>query len=183
MSRELVERAMRGDREAFAALAERSQRRLVGTAALILRDPVAAEDAAQDALVRAWRDLPSLRDPDRFDGWLYRLLVHSCHDHVRRARHELRADEWMVGRQTSVTDEAASLADRDELDRGLRRLNVNERTVLVLHYYLGLSDPEIGTVLGVPVGTVKSRTHRALSSLRAALAADARTTGLIEEIV
>jgi RNA polymerase sigma-70 factor (ECF subfamily) len=155
---------------------------LVGTAGLILGDAAQAEDAAQEAMVRAWRDLPSLRDPERFEGWLYRLLIHACHDQRRQARHELRIDELIPGQGRWQPDASAQLADRDEIDRGLERLTADQRAVVVLRYYLGLSDAEIAQATRIPLGTVKSRLNRALSALRAALAAEARV-GPAEERV
>jgi len=180
MTRQLVERARHGDRDAFAALAERSLARLVGAAGLIVRDSSAAEDVAQEALVRAWRDLPSLRDPDRFDAWLHRLLVRASLDHLRRHRHELVIDPSNPIVELGAMAVENSVADRDELDRGLRRLPHAMRLVVVLRYYLQLSDGEIAAATGLPVGTVKSRMHRALNSLRAELAAASRV-GIIEE--
>lgn len=165
-----MERAMHGDREAFGLLAERSLDRLVGTAGLILRDADAAQDATQDALIRAWRDLPTLRDPDRFGSWLYRLLVNSCTDHRRRQqRHTHQALAPDHGGVT--TDAAQSLAERDALAAALDRLSDEHRAVVVLHYYAGLSHLEISTAIGEPLGTVKSRLSRAVSYLRADLAA------------
>lgn len=165
---------MHGDRDAYGILASRALGRLVGTAGLILRDADAADDATQDALIRAWRDLPALRDPDRFDAWLYRVLVRSCGDAARRrGRERQRLGEMPV----DVSGPAAAdhgLADRDELAGSLGRLSVEHRVVVVLHYYLGLSQPEIAGVIGQPLGTVKSRMSRALDYLRAELAADAR---------
>jgi RNA polymerase sigma-70 factor (ECF subfamily) len=176
LSRELVEQAMQGSREAFTVLVDRAHARLVGTAGLILRDRGWAEDAAQDALVRAWRDLPSLRDPERFDAWLHRLLVRSCSDQLRRHRHELTEVELLADRAPRADGGAATrgVDDRDELERGLRRLTDEQRTVIALRYYLGLTDVEVATATGLPVGTVKSRISRSLESLRAALAAEAR---------
>ncbi|HEX6475559.1 MAG TPA: RNA polymerase sigma factor [Candidatus Limnocylindria bacterium] len=170
MTRDLVERAMHGDREAFGVLAERSLDRLVGTAGLILRDTDAAQDATQNALIRAWRDLPTLRDPDRFGSWLYRLLVNSCTDLRRRQqRHAHRA---LAPEHAGTTiDAAQSLAERDALAAALDRLSDEHRAVVVLHYYAGLSHPEISTAIGEPLGTVKSRLSRAVSYLRADLAA------------
>lgn len=170
---------MGGDREAFGELASRSLPRLVGIAGLILRRHDAAEDAAQEAIVRAWRDLPSLREPDRFDAWLYRLLIRACHDQRRR---EARRSDGVIhgGRPAhAVPDHAVAFADRDAIEVGLRRLTVDQRTVIVLRFYLQLSHPEIAHVAQIPVGTVKSRINRALSALHAALAADAR--GLTRE--
>jgi len=175
MSRELVEHAMHGSREAFAVLVDQSLTRLVGAAGLILRDRSWAEDAAQDALVRAWRDLPGLRDPDRFDAWLHRLLVRACYDQLRRHRHELTEVE-LLEHAPLIPDvgDAKRLEDRDELERGLRRLTNDQRTVIALRYYLGLNDGEVAAAIGRPVGTVKSRIFRALDALRAALEAESR---------
>jgi RNA polymerase sigma-70 factor (ECF subfamily) len=164
---------MQGDPDAFGILAERALPRLVGTAGLILRDADAADDAAQDALVRAWRDLPGLRDPDRFDAWLHRVLVHACGDQGRRRQRD-RRDAAAVPASTSQPDTVQRLADRDEMERALGRLTTEQRTAVVLHYYLGLSHPEVAEAIGPPIGTVKSRLSRALDALQAALAADAR---------
>jgi len=166
---------MRGNRDSFATLVDRSIRRLVGTAGLILQDSAAAEDATQEALIRAWKDLPGLRDPDRFDAWLYRLLVRACQDQLRRSRREVPIDQLLLGPNWSQSDAATHVADRDELDRGLARLTDDQRLVLVLRYYVGLSDSEVARVARVPIGTVKSRLSRALDALRAGLAAEART--------
>jgi RNA polymerase sigma-70 factor, ECF subfamily len=170
LKRDLVDLAMSGDRDAFSTLAGRALPRLVGTAGLILGRSDLAEDAAQECLVRAWRDLPSLRDPDRFDGWLYRVLLRACHDEVRRARRRSTLNAASeLPRFTS--DETALVADRDAIAIGLRRIDPDHRTVLVLRYYLDLSYEEMAVAIGVPVGTVKSRVSRALPALRAALAA------------
>jgi RNA polymerase sigma-70 factor (ECF subfamily) len=164
---------MHGDRDAFGILAERSLPRLVGTAGLILRDADAADDAAQETLVRAWRDLPGLRDPDRFDAWLHRVLVRACGDQVRRRQRD-RRDASAAVVAPDQPDASQRAADRDEMERALERLSVEQRTAVVLHYYLGLSHPEIAEATGQPIGTVKSRLSRALDALQAALAADAR---------
>lgn len=171
---------MHGDRDAFGILAERRLPRLIGTAGLILRDADAADDAAQDTLVRAWRDLPGLRDPDRFDAWLHRILVRACGDQLRqRGRDAARRSDSRPDRVG--TDETLRQADRDEMERALGGLNHDQRTAVVLHYYLGLSHPEIAEATGQPIGTVKSRLSRALDYLRAELAAAARTSAAREE--
>ncbi len=174
MQRELVERAQRGDHDAFATLATTTINRLDAIARLILRDPELARDAVQDALVRAWRDLRGLRDPDRFEAWLHRLLVHACLDHARtRQRHRFEVELRPIDDRLTQDDEA-DLAMRDELERGFRRLEPEQRAVIVLHYYVGLPLPEAAAALGMPVGTAKSRLSRALQALRAALDAEAR---------
>jgi len=172
---ELVDRARRGDREAFSVLAAGAVDRLYAIARLALRDTELAEDATQEALVRAWRDLPTLRDVERFDAWLYRLIVRSCAD-IGRHRRKWRAEVSIVRDDAAEPDGAAGLADRDLIERGLRRLTVPQQTILVLTYYLGLSPTETADALDIPVGTAKSRLHYAIEALRAALAADERGT-------
>jgi RNA polymerase sigma-70 factor (ECF subfamily) len=173
VQRDVVEAARGGDHEAFEALAMAAGDRLYAIATLILRDRQRAEDAVQEALIHAWRELPGLRDPDRFDAWLHRLIVNACADEGRRQRRwstEIR----MIRSEPTTDDGASSLADRDQLERGFRRLKPEQRTVVVLHLYVGLPVPEIAVTLGIPAGTVKSRLHYATASLRAALEADAR---------
>jgi RNA polymerase sigma-70 factor, ECF subfamily len=170
---DLVQRARRGDREAFSVLAGAAVDRLYAVARLILRDADLAEDAAQEALVRAWRDLPSLRDVDRFDAWLYRITVRACGD-IGRQRRRWRTELTVIPAERSEHDRSAQIADRDELEGGLRRLSESQRTVLILTYYLGFTQGDVADALDIPVGTAKSRLHYALEALRAALEADAR---------
>jgi RNA polymerase sigma-70 factor (ECF subfamily) len=178
MDRTLVERAQQGDHAAFTDLAEAATNRLYAVATLILRDPDRAQDAVQDALVSAWRDVRALRDPEAWEAWLHRLVVRACYreaDRHRRSRHLDRTMEWTP---TAVEDAGSSLADRDQIERGFRRLTVEERAILVLHFHAGLSASETGVALGVSEVTARSRLHRALRSMRAALEADARSTQL-----
>ena len=170
--RELVERAGRGDHDAFATLTGASIARLEALARLTLRDSGLAQDAVQEALVRAWRNLPGLRDPDRFDAWLHRLTINSCIDVVRMRRRRPIEVELAPYNPSHNGDWVGLIADRDQLDRGFRRLSVDQRAILVLHYYLGLSHAGVAEVLGIPLGTAQSRLHRALEAMRAALVAD-----------
>jgi RNA polymerase sigma-70 factor (ECF subfamily) len=172
---ELVDKARRGDREAFSVLAAGAVDRLYGIARLILRDTELAEDATQEALVRAWRDLPTLRDVERFDAWLYRLIVRASADIGRHCR-RWRAEVTMLPKEPSAPDGASEFADRDQLERGMRRLTVPQQTILVLTFYLDLSPSETADALEIPVGTAKSRLHYAIEALRAALAADERSS-------
>jgi RNA polymerase sigma-70 factor (ECF subfamily) len=174
VDRDLVVRAREGDRDAFARLAAASIVRLDGAARLIIRDSERAKDAVQEALIRAWRDLPTLRDPERFEAWLHRLLVRSCLDELRRSRSRPIEVTLSEIHHPAGGDHAPAVADRDALDRGFRRLAPDHRAVIVLHHYLGLSLTEVATALGVPAGTARSRLHRATSALRASLEADAR---------
>ena len=174
MDTELVRLAQHGDEGAFASLAVAVGDRLHAVAHRILRDTDLAEDATQQALLAIWRDLPQLRDPARFDAWSYRLLVRACYAEGRRSRRwapnlHLIPSEAMVS-----PGHAGSVVDRDQLERGFRRLSVEHRAVVVLHHYLDLSVDEIAETLGVPVGTVRSRLFHAMRGLRAALDADSR---------
>ena len=174
MQQQLVVRARRGDHDAFAALAGAAIRRLDAAARLILRDPDQAKDAVQETLVRAWRDLPTLRNPDRFDAWLHRLLYRACIDEARRLRRH-RFDVELTPIDHPDRDDAnAVMVDRDQLERGFSRLEPEERAVIVLHHYLDLPLPEVAATLRIPLGTVKSRLYRGLRQMRAALDADAR---------
>lgn len=175
MRRELVERAMAGDHDAFSELARVSIGRLYAVARLILRDPHRAEDATQEALVAAWRDLSALRDADRFEAWIHRLLVRACHREARndRRRRSVEIRELPLD-QRPGHDELPSLIDRDVLDRAFRRLGVEERAVIVLHYLEGFPLAAIADILGIPVGTVKSRLNRGTRTMRAAIDADDR---------
>ena len=174
MQRDLVERARQGDHDAFAELAAAAISRLDSAAWLILRDLEGAKDAVQNTLVRAWRDLPTLRDPDRFDAWLHRLLVNACIDEARRVRRHRADVELLDLHQPATAGLESSVADRDQLERGFLRLEPEMRAVIVLHHYLDLPMPAVAATLGVPEGTAKSRLHRALGLMRAALDADSR---------
>jgi RNA polymerase sigma-70 factor (ECF subfamily) len=170
---ELVRSARDGDRDAFDILMTAAVDHLYRIARLILRDYDSAEDAVQEALVRCWRDLPTLRDPDRFDAWLNRLLMHSVTDEARNRR--ARAHVRVLHHEPAQPDGAGALADRDELARVFDRLTIDHRTIVVLHHYLGMTVDEAATTIGIPVGTAKSRLHYATEALRSALEADARS--------
>ncbi len=174
VDRALVEQAQHGDRDAYEALARASARRLYLTAHRIVRDVDRAEDAVQQTLVAMWRELPSLRDPDRFEAWTYRLVVRFCLEESRRARRtgvrEIRIEETEPARPDAFA--AADL--RDQLDRALAALSPQHRTVVVLHHYAGLPLAEIAEILDVPYGTVGSRLHHATRALRAAIEAHER---------
>jgi RNA polymerase sigma-70 factor (ECF subfamily) len=178
VQRELVDLARSGDREAFSALAASVVDHLYATAVLILRDHSMADDATQETIVRAWRDLPSLRDPDRFDAWLRRLLVNACHDEGRLRRQRRPEIALLPIHEPAVGDTSDALANRDALERGFRRLTPDHRAAVVLHHYVGLSLPEVADAIGVPLGTAKSRVHHATQALRAALEADARSSDM-----
>jgi RNA polymerase sigma-70 factor, ECF subfamily len=171
--RDLVERAQRGDREAFAALVGMTSDRMYALASRILRDGVLAEDALQSALIIVWRQLPNLRDPDRFEAWARRLLVHACYAEARRRR------TWAANVRVLPIDGPAGpdgllpIDLRDALDRAFRRLTVEQRAVFVLHHHVGLQLTEVAETLGIPAGTARSRLHYATRVLRAAIEADA----------
>ena len=174
MDPELVIRAQRGDGEAFASLAVACGDRLHAIAHRILRDVDLAEDATQQALLAIWRDLPQLRDPARFEAWSYRLLVRACYAEGRRTRQWAPNLRILSADEPSGPDATSSVHDRDQLERGFRRLSIDHRAVVVLHHYLDLPLDEVAEILGIPIGTAKSRLLHAMRGLRAALDADAR---------
>jgi RNA polymerase sigma-70 factor (ECF subfamily) len=171
--RDVVERAMRGDREAFGVLVVHTSDRMYAIATRILRDTELAEDALQSALLTAWRQLPTLRDPDRFDAWVRRLLVHACYAEARRQRSWAANVRVLQVDGPAAPDTTVSVVDRDALDRAFRRLTIEQRTVFVLHHHAGLHLVEIAETLGVPAGTARSQWHYATRALRAAVEADA----------
>jgi RNA polymerase sigma-70 factor (ECF subfamily) len=176
-----VERAQRGDHDAFAMLVDVTIARLDAAARLILRDPELARDAVQEALFRAWRDLPGLRDPDRFEAWLYRLTVHSCLDLARHRRRRPIEVEISPIDSPVAPDAGGSLADRELLDDALRRLDPAHRAVVTLYYLLGMPLVEVAASLGIPVGTAKSRLHYALAAMRTTVLAEPETPAPVRE--
>jgi RNA polymerase sigma-70 factor, ECF subfamily len=179
LDRDLVEQAQDGDREAFAILARTHGDRLMAIAQRILRDVGRAEDAVQQALVIAWRELPGLRDPDRFDAWLQRLLVNASYAEARRSRAWNANVRLLPVDGPAGPDEGQSLDNRDRLERGFRRLPPDQRAILVFTHYLGLSPTEIAERLGIPVGTANSRLHYAHRAMRAAIEADERPVAAV----
>jgi RNA polymerase sigma-70 factor (ECF subfamily) len=164
---------MHGDHDAFAALVGAASDRLFAIAQLILRDTDRAQDATQEALIHAWRELPRLRDPDRFDAWLRRLVVNACYDEGRRIRR--RAEVALLPAMDPIfADPSGDLIERERVERAFRRLPVDQRSVLVFQHHLRLTHPEIAETLGIPLGTVKSRIRYATEAMRASLAADDR---------
>jgi RNA polymerase sigma-70 factor (ECF subfamily) len=178
----LVDQARRGDEEAFDALARMVGDRCMSIAVRILRDADLAEDAVQAALVMAWRELRTLRDPDRFEPWLHRILTNECYAEARRRT------RWSANIRVLPLDDAGDAADiltvndRDQLERAFRRLTLEQRAVLVFHHYVGLSLPEVAQRLDIPLGTAKSRLHHATSAVRASLQADDRTPSIEERL-
>lgn len=171
---ELVEAARRGDADAFAVLARQHADRAYAIANRILLDHGAAEDAAQQALLRAWRDLPTLRDPARFGAWLRQLVVRACYDQAANDR-RWHANVRLIPLAANASDATASVVARDEVERAFARLKAPQRAVLVLRFYLDLPLAEIAASLDLSIGTVSSRLHYALAELRAILEADARS--------
>jgi len=173
MNTQLVMAAQRGDEEAFATLVHVHGGRLQALAHRILRDADLAEDATQQALLRIWKSLPTLRDPARFESWSYQLLIRACHAEARHMRHWSPAIR-LVETDGPAIDPLAGIADRDQLERAFRTLSVDHRAVVVLHHYLDLTLMEVAAVLGIPLGTAGSRLHYAMKALHAALDAAAR---------
>ena len=174
LERALVDLAKRGDEEAFDALARQVGDRCMAIASWILRDADLAEDAVQATLVRAWRELRTLRDADRFEPWLHRILTNECYAEARRRRRWSANIRLLPPVQAIAEDSVLTIHDRDQLDRAFRRLTLEQRAVLVFHHYVSLPLPEVAARMGVPLGTAKSRLHHATAALRASLEADDR---------
>ncbi len=181
MHAELVVQARRGDREAFDSLARLTGDQCMAIAFRILRDFDLADDAVQSALLTAWRDIRSLRDPELFEPWLHRILTHACFAETRRRRRWTERVRLIPVEPVHGPDEYESVDNRDQFERAFRRLTVEQRAVLVFHHYLGLSLPEVATRMDIPLGTAKSRMHHAKQALRASLDAEARTTSASRE--
>jgi RNA polymerase sigma-70 factor (ECF subfamily) len=183
MQRDLVVRAQEGDVDAYSALTVGLTDRLFAAARLILRHEDLAADVVQDALLQAWLDLRGLRDPDRFEAWLHRLLIRACYRTAKRRREqevvEITFDSTL---EPMTPDPQRGAVVRDQLDRGFRRLSPEQRAVIVLHYYLGLSLAESADVLAIPLGTMQSRLSRATQVMRAALEADDRPAVGVGEV-
>jgi RNA polymerase sigma factor (sigma-70 family) len=172
MDTRLVVQAQGGDETAFAILTEQLVGRFQRVAFAVLRDRDLAADATQAGLVRIWQNLPRLRDPDRFEAWAHKVLVHACYAEAKRTR---RPDVVLApANEPTVPDGVDAIIRRDQLDRGFARLTLEQRAVIVLRIYFDLPVEHVAVALDVPVGTVKSRLHRAVSALRASLEADAR---------
>jgi len=169
MGTELVIHARNGDQQAFATLADSLYGRLHQVAYRILRDRGLAEDATQQAVLSMWRDLPQLRDPDRIEAWSYRLLVNACNSEFRRRKRSLPTVGPLTPIEPLAPDDFGRLYDRDQVERGFAELSVDHRAVLVLRYYLDLPLEAIGEALGIPIGTVNSRLHRAIERMRTTL--------------
>lgn len=156
--------------DAFARLVSRELASAYRTATVLLRDPAEAEDATQDALVRAWQRWDALRDEERVGAWFGRILVNVCRDRLR-AR-QARRVRWHDA--PSSADPSIRVGERDELEDAFARLTPDQRIVVALRYYLDLSTEAIAERTGVPAGTVKSRLHHALRAMRAAYEAEDR---------
>ena len=174
MDAELVVRAQRGDAAAFALVVEGMADRSLAIARRILRDPALAEDATQRALVRVWQDLPKLRDVERFESWSYRILLRSCYAEGRKQRDWAPNPPLFAMDEPQTDRDVGSIVDRDQVERGLRQLSDDHRSVVVLRFFLDLPLDRVAEVLEIPVGTARSRLHHAIRALRAALDADLR---------
>ena len=174
MDTDLVVRAQRGDKGAYALIATEAAGRFLTVARGILRDIDLAEDATQQALLNVWQDLPQLRDPARFEAWSYRLLVRACYAEGRKERRWAPNLRLLPVDQPAADDALSSVVDRDQLERGFRRLSLDHRAVVVLYHLLDLPLERVAEILGIPAGTAHSRLHHATRALRAALDADLR---------
>jgi RNA polymerase sigma factor (sigma-70 family) len=158
--RGLVERAQAGDHDAFTLLVDLTIARLDTAARLVLRDPELARDAVQETFIRAWRNLRGLRDPDRFDAWLHRLMINACLDLQRHRRRRVFEVELTPLDAPSVSDTIGAFADRELLDEALARLDPGHRAVVVLHYCI---DRNPGGHREIPVA-LRPRDHASVGA-------------------
>ena len=161
---------MKGDHDAFATLVTSEIGPMHGLAGLVLRDRGRAEDAVQEALLKAWRDLPRLREPDRFRAWLRRLLINACHDEGRRLGRRRGEVTFETNHEPKAPDPFDAMLQREELGRGFALLTTEQRKVLSLRYYLDLSSVDGAAAMGMRENTYRSKVHRALRAMDAALA-------------
>jgi RNA polymerase sigma-70 factor (ECF subfamily) len=176
MDQDLVVRAQHGDPRAFESLTLACHPHLFRLAHGILGNPQLAEDATQQACLDIWRDIRRLRDPARFEGWSYRILVHCCYREAKRRPTWVPEAAIQAADEPKVIDAIDAVLDRDQLERGFQRLSVDQRVVIVLRYLLDMTLEQVATTLDIPAGTVDSRLSRAMAAMRAALESDARPT-------
>jgi RNA polymerase sigma-70 factor (ECF subfamily) len=175
----LIVRAQRGDVDAFTTIVTERVEGMSRLAMAIVGHEADAHDATQEALALIWRELPRLRDPERFHAWSTRILVHACRRTLRR-RGRARVREVSLsaadgpGRgpldgSGSSADMVAAVGERQALERAFNRLDPDARSILALHYLAGRAVADIASTLGIPVGSAKSRLHTARTALERAL--------------
>ncbi len=172
MERSLVERARAGDRDAFDALVRRKVDAVYRTAYVILGDSADAEDATQEAFLAAWRAMPQLREIDRFDAWLGRIVRNACRMTIRRGRSRVRTLDLAGVKEPAGHDSTGDVLDAQAFDRAFDGLTVDQRALLVAHHLDGTELETLSDELGIPVGTVKSRLHTARAALARGLEAE-----------
>ena len=170
-----VARAQAGDQDAFESLIRPRFDRLLRLAFSIIHDESDARDAVQDGCLLAWRELPSLRDPDRFEAWLWRILINTCRTTLRGRRRvsirEIAIDSLPPGAEPTQLGRpfADEMVAGDAIARAFSRLDPDKRTILVLHHVEDRSIHEIAALMHVPEGTAKWRLHSARRALERAL--------------
>ena len=174
MDQDLVVRAQQGDQRAFETLTASDHPRLFRVAHGILGDPHLAEDATQQAFLDIWRNIPRLRDPAKFEGWSYRLLVNACYAEAKRKPDWMQYNDVPTGGEPMAGETYTSVVERDQLARAFERLSLDHRSVIVLRYLLDMTPERVAETLGIPRRTVYSRLKRAMPAMRAALEADTR---------
>ena len=174
MDQDLVVRVQQGDQRAFEQLTLTDYPRLFRVAHGVLGDRHLAEDATQQAFLDIWRDIRRLRDPSKYEGWSYRLLVRVCYAEAKQRPRWLAVADAAPADGTRAADVFGAVDDRDQLERGFQRLSIDHRAVLVLHFLLGMTPEQVAEALGISRWAVYARLERATKALRAALEADAR---------
>jgi RNA polymerase sigma-70 factor (ECF subfamily) len=156
--------------DAFEALSDRCLDDSYRLASVILRDPVEAEDVVHDAVLVGWRKFGSLRDPARFDAWFGRIVLNLCRDRLRAGRRgQVREAHLGAAMERDRRDDFRSVAERDALNAAFPKLDPDLQLVVALRFYRDLPLDDIAELLGIPLGTVKSRLHTGLKRLRVEL--------------
>ncbi len=175
MERSLVERARDGDRDAFEVLVRARVDSVYGTAFTILGNASDAQDATQETFISAWRAFPGLKDPERFEAWLGRIVSNACRMSLRHRRtiRELPMDGSVDEPAVTIDGSGAATIGADLFDRAFEKLPIDQRALLVAHHLDGRTLDELASELAVPIGTVKSRLFTARAALQKALEAQA----------
>jgi RNA polymerase sigma-70 factor (ECF subfamily) len=175
IDRSTIDRARNGDRDAFELIVRARKDAVYRLCFAILGDEADAGDAAQETLIATWRQVRGLRDPERFDAWLQRVVVNAARQVLRsKRRRSLR--EIPASSAATVKQEPPSVAldDVAVLSEALATLPIEQRSILVLHHLEGRGVAELAEILDIPVGTAKSRLFAARKALGAAIALVAR---------
>lgn len=174
-----VRAAQSGDARAASALLDAAWPGAVRLARSVIQDRVGAEDAAQSACARAFAALETLRDPARFEGWFYRIVLNEARQHLRTTAREVPLEAMNDERSGAGRDEADALVERIDVRRAIEMLEPGLRATIVLRYDFGMSSAEIGRILSTTAVTARWRLMKAHKKLRSLLVPTAAIVGFV----